>query len=119
MVDAQDREEPVFISGVYPHLTTYADNGNLHNRLNECGIDAQGKVRAVSPEVMPGRITAFTRHLKDPENWVYCPKTRPKSTKTPEIKLHCDNMTSAFRPSVLPEDRPLNRLLATLKATIK
>ena len=137
IVDAQDRGEPVFISGVYPHLTTYADNGNLHNNLNECGIgvvvpwadklwmvnygahdpfgsdhklysvgedleltihpesvggtpagrmihkesnqlliahyviDGQGKVRVVSPQIMPGRITAFTRHLKDPENWVY------------------------------------------------
>jgi hypothetical protein len=34
-------------------------------------IDQSGKVRAVSPDIMPGRITAFTRHLKDPENWVY------------------------------------------------
>lgn len=134
---AQKREDQIFISGVYPHLTTYADNGNLHNNLNECGIgvvvpwagklwmvnyaahepygsdhklysvgedleltihpesvggtpagrmihkesnqlllahyliDASGKVRAVSPQIMPGRITAFTRHLKDPENWVY------------------------------------------------
>ncbi len=136
-LDAQPRENPIFISGIYPHLTTYADNGNLRGNLNECGIgavvpwgdklwmvnyaahepggsdhklysvgedlkltihpesvggtpagrmihkesnqlliahyviDAQGKVRAVSPQVMPGRITAFTRHLKDPENWVY------------------------------------------------
>jgi|TARA_B110000467_G_scaffold164164_1_gene192298 hypothetical protein len=136
-VDGQQRDEPIFISGVYPHLTTYADNGNLGNRLNECGIgavvpwagklwmvnyaahepfgsdhklysigedleltihpesvggtpagrmihkesnqllmahyviDQSGKVRAVSPDIMPGRITAFTRHLKDPENWVY------------------------------------------------
>ena len=134
---AQKREDPIFISGVYPHLTTYADNGNLHNRLNECGIgvvvpwagklwmvnyaahepfgsdhklysvgedleltihpesvggtpagrmihkesnqllmahyiiDGSGKVRAISPQIMPGRVTAFTRHLKDPENWVY------------------------------------------------
>ncbi len=129
--------EPLFISGVYPHLTTYADNGGRVDRLNECGIgavvpwagklwmvnyaahepngsdhklysvgedleltihpesvggtpagrmihkesnqlliahyviDGKGKVRAISPQVMPGRITAFTRHLKDPENWVY------------------------------------------------
>lgn len=134
---AQNREDPIFISGVYPHLTTYADNGGQLNRLNECGIgavvpwagklwmvnyaahepfgsdhklysigedmeltihpesvggtpagrmihreskqllmahyliDDSGNVRAVSPNVMPGRITAFTRHLHDPENWVY------------------------------------------------
>jgi hypothetical protein len=134
---AEKSDEPIFISGVYPHLTTYADNGNLRGGLNECGIgavvpwagklwmvnyaahapfgsdhklysvgedlkltihpesvggtpagrmihkesnqlliahyviDAQGNVRAVSPEVMPGRITAFTRHLHDPEKWVY------------------------------------------------
>jgi hypothetical protein len=134
---AQVGDEPIFISGVYPHLTTYADNGGEVRSLNECGIgavvpwagklwmvnyaahepygsdhklysvgedleltihpesvggtpagrmihresnqllmahyliDSKGKVRVVSPEVMPGRITAFTRHLKDPANWVY------------------------------------------------
>ena len=117
----QERGSPIFISGIYPHLTTYADNGNLRGNLNECGIgvvvpwagklwmvnyaahepygsdhklysvgedleltihpesvggtpagrmiheesnqlllahylvDAEGKVRAVSPEIMPGR----------------------------------------------------------------
>jgi len=34
----QEREDPIFISGIYPHLTTYADNGNLRGNLNECGI---------------------------------------------------------------------------------
>ncbi len=133
----QEKEDQIFISGIYPHLTTYADNGNLRGSLNECGIgvvapwagklwmvnyaahepygsdhklysigedlelaihpesvggtpagrmihresnqlliahyaiNGEGRVRAVSPQVMPGRITAFTRHLKDPENWVY------------------------------------------------
>ncbi|GAB5558780.1 MAG: hypothetical protein SynsKO_04270 [Synoicihabitans sp.] len=129
--------EPRFISGVYPHLTTYADNGNLTGSINECGIgavvpwagklwmvnyaahepngsdhklysigddleltihpesvggtpagrfihresnqlliahyliDASGKVRVISPEIMPGRITAMARHLTDPANWIY------------------------------------------------
>ncbi len=34
-------------------------------------IDAGGKVRAISPKVMPGRITAIARHLVDPANLVY------------------------------------------------
>jgi hypothetical protein len=34
-------------------------------------IDARGKVRAMSPSKMPARVTAFMRHLKDPENYVY------------------------------------------------
>ena len=34
-------------------------------------IDARGKVRAISPSKMPARVTAFMRHLKDPENYVY------------------------------------------------
>ncbi|MFL3658499.1 MAG: hypothetical protein ACJ07L_10650, partial [Opitutales bacterium] len=125
--NGEDADSLLLISGVYPHLTTYADNGNLGNRLNECGIgavvpwagklwlvnyaahepfgsdhklysigedlkqtihpesvggtpagrmihkesnqllmahyviDQAGKVRAVSPDIMPGRITAFTR----------------------------------------------------------
>lgn len=134
---AQEPETPIYISGVYPHLTTYADNGNFVGSLNECGIgvvipwagklwmvnyaahepfgsdhklysigedmemmihpesvggtpagrmihkeskqlflahyavDASGKVRAIQPADMPGRVTAYTRHLKDPENFVY------------------------------------------------
>jgi len=130
-------KDPLFISGVYPHLTTYADNGNLQSSLNECGIgaivpwagqlwmvnyaahapygsdhklysigedleltihpesvggtpagrfihresnqlliahyliDATGKVRVISPDTMPGRITAMARHLTDPANLVY------------------------------------------------
>lgn len=129
--------EPLFISGVYPPLTTNADNGNLGDRLNECGIgtavswarklwmvnyaahepyggdhklysigddleltihpesvggtpagrfihresnqlliahyliDASGKIRVISPEVMPGHITAMARHLTAPGNWIY------------------------------------------------
>ena len=34
-------------------------------------IDAQGRIRVVSPKVMPGRITAVARHLTDPANKVY------------------------------------------------
>ena len=34
-------------------------------------IDAMGKVREISPSKMPARVTAFMRHLKDPENFVY------------------------------------------------
>ena len=34
-------------------------------------IDVKGKVRAINPAKMPARVTAFMRHLKDPENFVY------------------------------------------------
>ena len=34
-------------------------------------IDAARNVRAVSPKVMPGRLTAVARHLTDPTNKVY------------------------------------------------
>ena len=34
-------------------------------------IDESGKVRVISPKVMPGRITAIARHLVDPANMVY------------------------------------------------
>lgn len=34
-------------------------------------IDAKGNVRVISPKDMPIRVTAITRHLKDPENLVY------------------------------------------------
>ncbi|GAB2673293.1 hypothetical protein GCM10027036_28420 [Flavihumibacter cheonanensis] len=34
-------------------------------------INEYGRVRTISPSVMPGRMTATTRHLTDPANWVY------------------------------------------------
>jgi len=34
-------------------------------------IDQQGGVRVIDPEKMPARVTAFMRHLTDPENKVY------------------------------------------------
>ena len=34
-------------------------------------IDAQGDVRVIPPDVMPGRPTGTARHLTDPENKVY------------------------------------------------
>ncbi|MEE8452844.1 MAG: hypothetical protein V3R99_13045 [Thermoguttaceae bacterium] len=34
-------------------------------------IDVAGKVRVISPRVMPGRLTAIMRHLRDPANRVY------------------------------------------------
>ena len=133
----------LFISGIYPHLTTYgvySQNGaHFKKGHNECGIgaivpwagrlwmvnyaphmprgsehklysvdsdltkpitvhpesvggtpagrmihaeskqllighhlvDAEGKVRTIQPADMPMRVTAITRHLKDPANMVY------------------------------------------------
>ena len=34
-------------------------------------IDASGSVRAISPSVMPGRLTGSARHLNDPTNKIY------------------------------------------------
>ena len=34
-------------------------------------IDADGRVRTISPDKMPIRVTAIARHLKDPANMVY------------------------------------------------
>ncbi|MCB1124990.1 MAG: hypothetical protein KDM81_00730, partial [Verrucomicrobiae bacterium] len=34
-------------------------------------IDAAGNVRAISPSIMPGRLTGTARHLTDPANRVY------------------------------------------------
>ena len=54
---------------------THADR-MIHRESNQMiigpyFIDAQGRVRVVSPKVMPGRITAVARHLTDPANKVY------------------------------------------------
>ncbi|TWT84907.1 Choline-sulfatase [Planctomycetes bacterium CA13] len=34
-------------------------------------IDASGKIRTISPNVMPMRVTAIARHLSDPQDMVY------------------------------------------------
>ena len=34
-------------------------------------IDASGKVRVISPQEMPIRVTAIARHLSDPSKMVY------------------------------------------------
>lgn len=34
-------------------------------------VDAEGGIRVISPEVMPGRLTAIARHLNHPETMVY------------------------------------------------
>lgn len=34
-------------------------------------INEKGEVRTIQPKDMPGRVTAWARHLKDPEKWVY------------------------------------------------
>jgi hypothetical protein len=39
--------------------------------LGPYAIDASGNIRVISPEVMPGRLTAIARHLTDPENMLY------------------------------------------------
>jgi len=48
----------------------------IHRESNQLliahyAINADGKVRAISPKDMPMRVTAIARHLKDPANMVY------------------------------------------------
>ena len=54
---------------------THADR-MIHRESNQLiigpyFIDARGTVRAISPQQMPGRLTAVARHLTDPANKVY------------------------------------------------
>ncbi|HLL89852.1 MAG TPA: hypothetical protein VK324_11155 [Tepidisphaeraceae bacterium] len=48
----------------------------IHSESNQLfigcyAIDAQGKVRVIDRDKMPGRLTAVTRHLVDPANKIY------------------------------------------------
>jgi len=52
-------------------------NRMIHTESNQLFIgpyiiDANRKVRVVSPKVMPGRLTGNARHLTDPANKMYC-----------------------------------------------
>jgi hypothetical protein len=72
-------------------------------------IDAQGKVRAVSPKVMPGRLTATTRHLTDPANKVYFVTMEEGlyevDVHTLSVRtLHADLDAKTARVSFLPGD---------------
>lgn len=51
-------------------------NRLIHRESNQLfigpyAIDAERKVRAISPKVMPGRLTGAARHLTDPVNKIY------------------------------------------------
>ena len=61
--------QPESVGGTPAGRMIHAESKQLF--LGHYAIDAQGKVRVISPTQMPGRITAVARHLKDPANKVY------------------------------------------------
>jgi len=63
------RPRPESVGGTHANRMIHRESSQLI--LGPYFIDAGGKVRAVSPEVMPGRLTATTRHLADPARKVY------------------------------------------------
>ena len=89
-------------------------NRMIHHESNQLiigpyFIDAKGKVRVVSPKVMPGRLTATTRHLRDPANKVYFVTMEEGlyevDVHTLAVKvLHPDLDAKVARVSFLPGD---------------
>lgn len=60
---------PESVGGTPANRMIHKESGQLitgHHFINE-----KGRVRTIAPSVMPGRMTATTRHLTDPANWVY------------------------------------------------
>lgn len=60
-------------------------------------IDKAGKVRVISPKVMPGRITAVARHLTDPANKIY---VYGMEGELYEVEVHSLAVTRLFADAV-------------------
>ena len=57
------------VGGTPAARMVHAESGQLF--IAHYAIDKKGKIRAIDPKKMPGRITAIMRHLTDPKNYVY------------------------------------------------
>jgi hypothetical protein len=62
-------ERPESVGGTHANRMIHRESNQLI--IGQYLVDAKGTVRAISPQVMPGRMTATARHLTDPANKVY------------------------------------------------
>ena len=60
---------PESVGGTPANRMIHRESGQL--LIGPYVIDGEGKVRVISPKVMPGRLTGNARHLSDPANKVY------------------------------------------------
>jgi hypothetical protein len=60
-------------------------------------IDQQGKVRVIDRTALPGRLTAITRHLTDPENKLYF---YSQECSLYEVNVHSLEVTLLFKKPV-------------------
>ncbi len=60
---------PESVGGTPASRLIHRESGQLF--IGPYAIDAQRRVRAISPRTMPGRLTATMRHLTDPAHKVY------------------------------------------------
>ncbi|MCX5683485.1 MAG: hypothetical protein NT049_07365 [Planctomycetota bacterium] len=60
---------PESVGGTHANRMIHRESNQLI--IGPYFIDAKGAVRAISQDVMPGRMTAVTRHLTDPAGKVY------------------------------------------------
>jgi hypothetical protein len=98
---------PESVGGTHANRMIHRESNQLI--IGPYFIDAKGKVRVVSPKVMPGRLTATTRHLRDPANKVYFVTMEEGlyelDVHTLAVKvLHPDLDAKVARVSFLPGD---------------
>lgn len=67
--DLKRATRPESVGGTPANRLVHRESGQLF--IGPYAIDRQGRVRVISPRVMPGRLTATTRHLFDPAHKVY------------------------------------------------
>ncbi len=67
--DLRLTRRPESVGGTPANRLIHRESNQLF--ISHYAIDAKGKVRAISPKRMPGRLTATARSLDDPANKVY------------------------------------------------
>ncbi|MGJ7030087.1 hypothetical protein [Niabella hirudinis] len=67
--DLEKTVHPESIGGTPANRMIHRESNQLI--MSSYFISDKGKVRVIPFSVMPGRMTATARHLKDPANWVY------------------------------------------------
>lgn len=70
-IDAQRQRiiRPESVGGTHANRFIHQESQQLF--IGSHVIDAQGKVRTISPQTMSGRLTGNARHLTDPQNKIY------------------------------------------------
>jgi hypothetical protein len=105
-VDLSIRSRPESVGGSPANRLIHQESNQL--LIGPYFINAQGEVRVISPDRMPGRLTGTARHLTDPANKVYYATMEEGlyevDVHTLEVRTLIKDDNQRSRPKVSPEE---------------